>query len=320
MKLSLPLKLGILVVLLFSAVIATCLLWTPLRVKYYSGLLKSDKVEDRIEGVNKLTDIGEKGIEALKLSYPDGAEAAGLVLSAWPDVNGRYKDVVGFKPYLSKAASENWKNTVRLLVARGADVNIKDDRGSRTPLIYAIEAKNPEIARFLIEKGANVNPDRDGGAPPLLIAIKTRQIHLAELLIDKGADVTAGDAAGFRPLHNSAGQNNRSLTEVLLNKGADINAQVYTTGWTPFYIAVMTGHCEMAEYLIKKGADVNLKDKFGSTPLDDAIYKLNYELNSEAVDKAKVENRNKIIDLLRSHGGLTGEEIRKQENKGTRKK
>ncbi len=31
MKLSLPVKLGILVVLLFSAVIATCLLWTPVK-------------------------------------------------------------------------------------------------------------------------------------------------------------------------------------------------------------------------------------------------------------------------------------------------
>jgi glucose-6-phosphate dehydrogenase assembly protein OpcA len=42
MKLSLPVKLGIFVVLLFAAVIATCLLWTPLRVRYYVGKLRSE--------------------------------------------------------------------------------------------------------------------------------------------------------------------------------------------------------------------------------------------------------------------------------------
>ncbi|MHC4661292.1 MAG: HEAT repeat domain-containing protein [Planctomycetota bacterium] len=42
MKLSLPLKLGICVILLFGAVIAACLLWTPLRFSYYRNKLVSD--------------------------------------------------------------------------------------------------------------------------------------------------------------------------------------------------------------------------------------------------------------------------------------
>jgi ankyrin repeat protein len=51
---------------------------------------------------------------------------------------------------------------------------------------------------------------------------------------------------------------------------------------------------EIAELLIAKGADVNAKTKRGDTPLDWAIkYK-----------------RTETADLLRKHGGKTGEELK----------
>jgi cytohesin len=58
--------------------------------------------------------------------------------------------------------------------------------------------------------------------------------------------------------------------------------------------AVHEGHKEIAKLLIEKGADVNAKDDFGRTPLDLAIQK----------------SRTETIDLLRKHGGKTGEELK----------
>ena len=55
------------------------------------------------------------------------------------------------------------------------------------------------------------------------------------------------------------------------------------------HYAAGRGHRETAELLIAKGADVNAKGADGKTPLDSA--------DSE------------IADLLRKHGGKTGEEI-----------
>jgi hypothetical protein len=62
---SLPLKLGLLVVLVFSAVIAVCLLWTPLKVRYYSAKLKSNDPNERVTGVENLIGMGERGETAL---------------------------------------------------------------------------------------------------------------------------------------------------------------------------------------------------------------------------------------------------------------
>ena len=66
------------------------------------------------------------------------------------------------------------------------------------------------------------------------------------------------------------------------------------SGWTPLAVAAHRGHKEVAELLIAKGADVNAKDNNGGTPLDVAIQL----------------KRTEIADLLRKHGGKTGEELK----------
>ena len=75
-----------------------------------------------------------------------------------------------------------------------------------------------------------------------------------------------------------------------LDAGADVNAEG-DDGFTPLGAAAMEGHKEIAELLIANGADVNAKDWNGRTPLNQA---------------SKAETAN----LLRKHGGKTGEELK----------
>ena len=81
MKLSLPLKLGIGVVLLFAVVITACLLWTPVRIRYYISELNSSNIDKRIAAIDGLISIGDKGKEELITEFPDGREAALLLLT-----------------------------------------------------------------------------------------------------------------------------------------------------------------------------------------------------------------------------------------------
>ena len=75
-----------------------------------------------------------------------------------------------------------------------------------------------------------------------------------------------------------------------LDKGVDVNAKVFN-GWTPLHHAV---YKEVVELLIAKGADVGAKDDDGTTPLDSAIK----------------DKHTETADLLRQHGGKTGEELK----------
>ena len=60
------------------------------------------------------------------------------------------------------------------------------------------------------------------------------------------------------------------------------------------HYTALGGHKEIAELLIAKGANMNTKNDFGKTPLDSAIQ---LKLTETA-------------DLLRKHGGKTGEELK----------
>ena len=109
--------------------------------------------------------------------------------------------------------------------------------------------------------------------------------HLAD-----GADVNAkDDKFGRTPLHNAAWGGHKEIVELLIAKGADVNKDDDDES-TPLHYAALKGQKEIAELLIAKGADVNAVGDLGRTPLDLAYAE--------------------TADLLRKHGGKTGEELK----------
>jgi len=114
-----------------------------------------------------------------------------------------------------------------------------------------------------------------------IVAVKQ---HLAA-----GTDVNA-KASNGTPLHLAATFGHKEIAELLIDKGVDVNAVGGLLGWTPLHWAASEGRKEVAELLIAKGADVNAKDEDGKTPLDWA--------------------EGELTDLLRKHGGKTGEELK----------
>jgi ankyrin repeat protein len=65
-------------------------------------------------------------------------------------------------------------------------------------------------------------------------------------------------------------------------------------GFTPLHDAAEEGQKEIVKLLITKGADVNAQKNNGWTPLDLAIS----------------DKHPETADLLRKHGGKTGEELK----------
>ncbi len=112
--------------------------------------------------------------------------------------------------------------------------------------------------------------------------------------LDKGVDVNAKDEEGVTPMHYAASGGNKEIAELLIAEGADVNA-MEEWGQTPLHWAAYEGHKETAELLIAKGVDVNAKTNDGETPLDWA--------------------EGETADLLRKHGGKTGEELKAEDAK-----
>jgi cytohesin len=119
--------------------------------------------------------------------------------------------------------------------------------------------------------------------------------EVAELLIANGANVNAKDDRESTPLHKLANNGDKEIVELLIQKDADVNAKTKDENvLTPLHNALMGngGNKEIVELLIAGGTDVNAKDGTGLTPLDYA------------------KRHPEIANLLRKHGGKTGEELK----------
>jgi ankyrin repeat protein len=93
------------------------------------------------------------------------------------------------------AAAEGNTAGVRVELARGADVNARNDVGW-TALIYAIRPGNEACVRALLDSGANVNAADDYGRTPLIFAALGRSPALFRMLLSRGADPSLRDAKG----------------------------------------------------------------------------------------------------------------------------
>jgi ankyrin repeat protein len=123
----------------------------------------------------------------------------------------------------------------------------------------------------------------------LLDAAWDGNIEAVKQHLDAGANVNAKED-GETPLHMAALSGPKEVAELLIAKGADVNAKD-EDGVTPLH---WTETEEIAELLIAAGADVNAMDNSGDTPLDTAIRR----------------KRPETADLLRKHGGKTGDELK----------
>ncbi|MDG1092263.1 MAG: ankyrin repeat domain-containing protein [Paracoccaceae bacterium] len=159
--------------------------------------------------------------------------------------------------------------TVQLLLDFEANVM------ARTTLDYTPlhRARTVEIAKTLIQAGAEIDAESTWGTTPLFSVVqnisKGRDKELISFLIAAGADVNAiaRDMLNATPLHFAAEQPILDTIITLIEAGANINAQ-NTKGHTPAHFAAAFGHTESLSTLFALGADKKIIDSNGKTALD----------------------------------------------------
>lgn len=175
-------------------------------------------------------------------------------------VLARYVDSQGLGP-LHKAATVE---VARLLVEHGADVNAN---AYGTPLYYAVENNRLEVARLLIERGAAVNAARRSGETPLAFV---RSRAMAQLLLEHGARLNGRGGGEWTPLFRAVDDRRTETVDVLVGLGADVNVFVPREG-TPLIRALHRDDYRAARMMIEAGSAVNgVRDHDGYTPLHEA--------------------------------------------------
>ena len=162
---------------------------------------------------------------------------------------------------IHKAADDGNIEAIKQHIAAGTDVNSNDEW---TPLHAAA---NKETAELLIAKGADINAKDNLGGTPLFWAALEGNEEVAELLIRQGADVNAAGPKGWTALHWAVAMAQKKSVELLIGEGADVNAKDVIYG-TPldnvgrFYdTATKAKEADLANLLRKHGGKTSAKLK-----------------------------------------------------------
>ncbi|KAI5841655.1 ankyrin repeat-containing domain protein [Tricharina praecox] len=153
----------------------------------------------------------------------------------------------------------------RLLIDLGADVTTTDERRP-TPLHCASERGHEETARLLIDRRADVLAADKEGFTPLHRASAREHEAIALLLIDRGAGILATDNSGRMALYDATAAGHRNMARLLVDRGADFTAANHE-GRTLLHLSSQKGPAATVRLLIDRGAEVLAADNKGRTAL-----------------------------------------------------
>jgi len=156
------------------------------------------------------------------------------------------------------------------------DINIGDYDG-RTAMHLAASEGKLNVVRVMVEElMADCNPVDRWGGTPLDDALRHKRDRVAKYLQEKGAhkglmSSSASQNAASEMCKVAADGDVEHLKCLLNVHGLDVNTRDYDCR-TAMHLAASEGKLEIAKVMTEDfGANLNPVDRWGNTPLDDAI-------------------------------------------------
>ena len=174
---------------------------------------------------------------------------------------------------LLEAVGSNDVTGVRDAIASGTPLEARD-AAKRTALLIATRANHVEIAKLLIDAGADVNAkDNIRDTPFLYAGAEGRNEILTHILATGRAKLTDTNRYGGSALIPAAHHGHPETVRILLATQIDID-HVNNLGWTALMEAVILGdggpiYQEIVGLLVDAGAK-GIPDRDGRTPLEHA--------------------------------------------------
>jgi len=155
----------------------------------------------------------------------------------------------------------------------GAPIETRDHK-DRTALLLATTFDHVDVARLLVERGADPNALDDRHDTPWLVTGVTGSVAMLEVLLPANPDMTIRNRYGGVSIIPASERGHVDYVRRVATTGIDVN-HVNDLTWTALLEAVILGdgsamYAEIVSILLTAGADPSIPDKDGVTALEHA--------------------------------------------------
>ncbi|KAK9784357.1 putative NACHT domain-containing protein [Seiridium cardinale] len=161
---------------------------------------------------------------------------------------------------------------VRLLLDKNASLGVRYVDGY-TPLPLAASFGQEAIVQLLLERNVEVNLRR-GGRTALHCAAGGGREAIVKTLLERNAELSISDRGGLTPIGRAVENGHEAVVKLLLERKPELLLHVCDPcGMTPLHLAVKNGREAIVKLLLCRDAEVDTQDRFGHTPIFDAVCK-----------------------------------------------
>jgi ankyrin repeat protein len=193
-------------------------------------------------------------------------------IAAEVDVNSR--DDSGMIALIVATTTGNQKIVEQLLDA-GADINAQEESEGFTACNMAVVLNDIAMVEFILDLGGDPNIANKQHKTPLFIAAESGQTEIAKILIQAGADPHFVNTRMYNQASNTniliaaVMSDNPETAQLIIDQGVDLNhPDSYgdpALNWAAFF-----GKSKVIDLLIKAGCDLNVVGYNSATALDHA--------------------------------------------------
>lgn len=214
-----------------------------------------------------------------------GVVAVVILTAGCAGVGGNYRGGVDVDSMLN-AISQDDAAYIQSAVNHGLNINQRIEApgySAGAPMMaLAARAASIQTLRFLIAAGADVNARTPVNETPLMLAAYFREEgesstdrydQAVRILIDAGANLE-NEAHSYTPLAYAAYNDRQRAMQYLIERGARLDADAVnriTYINTPLMMASMQGHRDAVRTLLRAGADPLVRLRGGSTARELAV-------------------------------------------------
>ena len=242
----------------------------------------------------------------------------------------------------------------KILLAAGAKKDVISSNTGNTILHLAAQSGNCAMVDLLLDSKGDIetNATQVNNQTPLHLATSARQYQVGKRLLTRGANIEAREKGGWTSLHIAAHSGYTEIVQLLLGSSADVNAtnvfchiikgikhlkggmarcfdkssgeEVWPRNYpihnsTALHYAIQAGHYETCRLLLEHGADANARNDNAFTPLQLVVF----------TGKLPKNTKKKLVKLLKKHAadptlssylGTTVEQARRFGSKSIAKK